>query len=515
MGDKSIYHLQNVFLYMFIYPKHLLLLYINSYRSKNKFEIFFIFCMESDNPKIEAAGFQQLLGIPATRTFTTSTPPYDETYLNGQLETLEKKTLNSWIKMLEKAQTLGAHRLAERAKLKILPFFMNLDENILQQCQYDFYYREIMKFITDNQKYDQESGILYNLGIAFLILGDIFRASSFLISALQHGLDISTDERSYVYGYIYFYRKEYKLSIELFSKTVNHPNEDIMFYSRFLRGVAYRRTKQFQESIDDFEFLKNFSSRYITKNDVIVQQTDSIIQKEGNYHSFLNYFTVHTLGDYRSFKQVYYSKIKYTQATDLFDMSILRADDQTDRDVLIMNIYVLILNEKYLNACSLIRELLDSNNMDHAFWYLLGFCFIKMSQYSQSAIAFQNAVVLNPTNTKYKTALGLALELNMKKDDALALYTNPSNEQCLVNEFGSRIVKVINQGPYTVNRTLLEFQLVDIDDLVQNPVEKQADTIILSGIVLPSEYIPFVTTVEPFSESKANASMFQNFLNRN
>ncbi|EAY22177.1 TPR Domain containing protein [Trichomonas vaginalis G3] len=413
--------------------------------------------------------------------------------------------------MLDKAQLFGATQLAEKAMLKLLPYFMILDQRIQQQCQFDIYYRKIMQFIRDNRKHDQEKEVLYNFGLAFLLLGDSFRGTSFILSAVKLGLDITANEKPYVLGYVYMYQKDYNKAIKCFSISINSRNSDIRFYSYFFRAMAYRYLKDFDSAINDLEYLKQIETMYITKYDISFQLLETIARKDQNKISLPSFYIFANLGGNKSIKELLYVKIKYMQAYDIESIiNSLPLHEQLDRDISIMYIYSVIKSENYLVATSMIKELIEQNRMDHGLWYLLGYSYLKMSCFANAAICLQNAYVLNQTPSSYKLAFGLSLELTDRKEDASLLYSNRANEPGIISECDYRFVRLVTSGPETISLSTLV--LVDIDELVQCPMDRQIDILLTSGISLPCKFIPYLNEEEPFNVAKASASLFPDYV---
>ena len=350
-------------------------------------------------------------------TFCDISPPYDEVYLNKQLDTLEKRTIQSWVKMLEKAEKRKAYKLMDFAKLKMLPLHNSMNKQFFESLQYDQYYLDIINFIQKNSICDKDPNSYYNLGLALLCIGDYFRGSSYLIEAEKNGFNTTEDEKPYIFGIAELSQKQYQKAIEHFTKSIeNFSQKDgdneidadsfmILFYSIFFRGYCYKQTNYMVNAAADFSVLQNKQTRYLTKYDIAIQLADVFAQDSKNPSSLSQILTLAHIGTHLPMREYFYAKIKYFKTYEFQNEYALLPDfQQSDRDLFIMNVYSLAQLKKYLQVVSLLKDSLETRRMDHAVWYLLGFASVKLSLFQQAEIALQNAYILNPTNVYYRTA---------------------------------------------------------------------------------------------------------------
>ena len=454
-------------------------------------------------------------------TFCDISAPYDEKYLNGQLEMLEKRAAQTWTKMLEKAEKTNAYKLFDVAKLKLMPFFRSADQNIIDNCQYDQYYKDIMNYIKENEKCDKDPLSYYKLGLAFMCIGDIFRGSSYLVAASRMGFETETDEIPYVYGVAALYLKDYEKAIKLFTKAIENfkPEEGsteidpdsflILFYSLLFRGYAYKKSNYLVKAIADFSSLKDKQTRYINKYDVAMQLADALAQESKTPTSLSRILTLTHIGSHVTMRQYFYAKIKYFQNYDMqHEYMLLHRIQQNDRDLFICNAYSCLQQRKYLYVLSILKESLETRKMDHAVWYLYGFTCVKTLIFQAAEMALQNACVLNPSNVRYKAAYGAALELNNHREEASVFYTEPSTDQLAINEFGTRLVGMANVTYETTFAMINDLQLTDISDLVDPATDTQIVQLLQSTLEIPQKYLPFAKTEEPYSQVKGSITLF-------
>ena len=469
---------------------------------------------------------EQTTKIEADITYCNVSAPYDEKYLNSQVETLERRAAQTWIKMLQKTEKKDAYKLFDVAKLKLLPFFRSAEQEIIDHCHYDKYYQDIMNFIKENEKCDKDPLSYYNLGLAFLCIGDLFRGSSYLAAAAQMGFDTENEEKPYIFGVASLYLQNYEQAIKYFTKSIENfsPKEDskeidpdsflILFYSLLFRGFAYKKTNYLVLAIADFTALQDKHTRYITKYDIALQIADVFAQETKTPTALSRILTLTHIGSHITMRQYFYAKIKYFQSYDVqHEYMLLRNIQQNDRDLFILNAYSCLQQRKYLYVMSILKESLESRKMDHAIWYLYGYTCVKTLLFQPAEMAFQNACVLNPTNVRYKTAFGVALELNNHREEASVFYTEASTDQLAIDEFGTRLVGMAGVTYDTTFAMINDLQLTDISDLVDPATDSQIIQLLTTTLEIPHKYLPFTDAEEPYSQIKGQLTLFPDIAN--
>lgn len=428
---------------------------------------------------------------------------FTEEMIQEKLWAIEKRAADTWKSMIDTAIQNECNELYNIARIKILPYCRVVGEEFIKELGVDPYYQKAISYILHDNTIEPEKEHTYHLAIKNLAIGDYFRAYSYLLKAQRHGLSDSTVENAYLFGLCVFAAKNYTTSIHYFLISKESSDKDIKFYSTLFLAVSYRRTEKYEESLLMFDELSKQSNYYFTSNDIKLQRAYTLEKSNPGDELAFNQLTyLAQVGSLEVMKQLIHSKLALGQVDVISSIHLIDPNNYYDHDLAVYFAYILLGKGNYPYVATLMRINVERSRFDATLWYLLGYSLVKSANYSQAAIAMQNASVLAPGNGLYRLALGSCLELEGRNEEAVSLYGAYGGP--LEAEFRRRLVRIGCQEGALLD-ILGEIVLPPIGDLVGAPAEIQIDSFFSAPAVLAG-----IADREPEDPAKAAISFFRN-----